>query len=168
MNPVMMALSLQEIVNACGKCPQHAIYALAGAFVIGLLVGIIFTKALCSKKKGASCAARRPHAGVSQKFSEAHSGPTRVAIPAGSVEIYAGNLSYDLTEEGLRKEFEAFGTVASARVVVNHFNNRAKGFGFVVMPNRAEAEKAIAALNDKDVLGRKMRVNEARNTIKEG
>jgi hypothetical protein len=168
MNQMMMAFSLSSIDDMFGKCPPHAIYALAGAFVIGLLVGIIFTKVLCSKKKAASCGTRRPHMGASQRFQESHSGPTRVAIPAGSVEIYAGNLSYDLTEEGLRKEFEAFGTVASARVVVNHFNNRAKGFGFVVMPNRAEAEKAIAALNDKDVLGRKMRVNEARNTIKEG
>ena len=167
MNQIAVAFG-QNWESLCGKCPPHALIALAVAFLVGLLVGIILTKALCTKKKAASNGARRPHAGTPHRFQDSHSGPTRVAIPAGSVEIYAGNLSYDLTEEGLRKEFEAFGTVASARVVVNHFNNRAKGFGFVVMPNRAEAEKAIAALNDKDVLGRKMRVNEARNTIKEG
>jgi hypothetical protein len=162
---MMMAFCLS--LEQGGKCNPQAMAVLAGAFAVGLLAGIILTKLFSPKKKAAS-AVKRPHAGTHHRFQEAHSGPTRVAIPAGSVEIYAGNLSYDLTEEGLRKEFEAFGTVASARVVVNHFNNRAKGFGFVVMPNRAEAEKAIAALNDKDVLGRKMRVNEARNTIKEG
>ena len=76
-----------------------------------------------------------------------------------------GNLSYDLTEAQLRAEFEAFGKVDTARVVTNRFNDRSKGFGFVVMPNRPEAEAAIAAMNDMDVLGRKMRVNEAKNTV---
>ena len=90
-------------------------------------------------------------------------------IPAGSVEIYVGNLSYELTEAQLRETFEAFGKVDTARVVTNRFNDKSKGFGFVVMPNRAEAEAAIAALNDKEILGRKMRVNEAKNTVvKEG
>ena len=92
---------------------------------------------------------------------------TRQPIPAGSVEIYVGNLSYDLTEEQLRKEFEAFGTVDTARVVTNKYNDKSKGFGFVVMPNRPEAEAAIAAMSEKEVMGRKMRVNEARNTVKE-
>ena len=90
----------------------------------------------------------------------------RIPIPAGSVEIYVGNLSYEMTEDELRKTFEAFGTVDSARVVTNRFNNKSKGFGFVVMPNRPEAEKAIAAMSEKEVMGRKMRVNEAQNTIK--
>ena len=88
-------------------------------------------------------------------------------IPAGSVEISVGNLSYDMNDDQLRKTFEAFGKVDTARVVLNRFNGRSKGFGFVVMPNRPEAEAAIAALNNKDVLGREMRVNEAKNTIKE-
>ncbi len=92
----------------------------------------------------------------------------RIALPANAVEIYVGNLSYDLKEETLRKEFEAFGEVSSVRVVSNRFNNKSKGFAFVIMPDRGQAEKAIAALNDKDVLGRKMRVNEAKNSIKEG
>ena len=78
-----------------------------------------------------------------------------------------GDLTYDLTEAQLRKEFEAFGKVDTARVVVNAFNGRSKGFGFVVMPNRPEAEAAIAAMSEKEVLGRKMRVNEARNTLKD-
>ena len=73
---------------------------------------------------------------------------------------------HEMTEEELRKTFEAFGAVDSARVVTNRFNNKSKGFGFVVMPNRPEAEKAIAAMSEKEVMGRKMRVNEAQNTLK--
>jgi RNA recognition motif-containing protein len=167
MESILLAMTFQQILDKAKGCPPHAIAAMAGAFVVGLLLGIIITKAACSKKKknNKPIHLKRPASG---KFAypTASTGPTRVAIPSGSVEIYAGNLSYDLTEDLLRKEFEKFGTVTSARVVVNHFNNRAKGFGFVVMPNRAEAEKAIAAMNDKEVLGRKMRVNEARNTLK--
>ena len=83
------------------------------------------------------------------------------------MEIYVGNLSYDLTEEELKKLFAEFGTVSSARIVTNRFNGKSKGFGFVVMPDRAEAEKAIAAYSEKEYMGRKMRVNEAKNTITE-
>ncbi|MCQ2388768.1 MAG: RNA-binding protein [Kiritimatiellae bacterium] len=63
--------------------------------------------------------------------------------------------------------FGEYGKVDSARVVLNRANGKSKGFGFVVMPNREEAEKAIAAYSEKEVMGRKMRVNEARNTIVE-
>jgi len=83
----------------------------------------------------------------------------------GSVEIYVGNLSYDMTEDQLRKEFEAYGTVSSARLITNRYNGKSKGFGFIQMPNRAEADKAVAALNDKDIMGRKMKCNEAKNLI---
>jgi len=83
------------------------------------------------------------------------------------VEIYVGNLSYDMTEAQMRKEFEKYGTVKSARIISNRFNHKSKGFGFVEMPNRAEAEAAIKALHDKDVLGRKLRVNEAKNKSRE-
>ena len=81
----------------------------------------------------------------------------------GSVEIYVGNLSYELTDDQLRKEFEKFGRVNAVRIVTNRYNNRSKGFGFVQMPNRAEAEAAIAALNEKEILGRCMKCNEAKN-----
>jgi len=79
------------------------------------------------------------------------------------VEIYVGNLSYDMTEAQLRREFEKYGAVKSARIIENHYNKKSKGFGFVEMPVRPEAEAAINALHDKDVMGRKMRVNEAKN-----
>ena len=91
--------------------------------------------------------------------------PAPQPIPAGSVEIYVGNLSYDLTDEELKKLFAEYGEVSSARIVLNRFNGKSKGFGFVVMPNRSEAEKAIAAYSEKEFMGRKMRVNEAKNTI---
>ena len=91
---------------------------------------------------------------------------SRPPIPAGSVELYVGNLSYDMTEDQLRQTFEAFGKVDSVRLVTNRYNNKSKGFAFVVMPNRPEAEKAIAEMNDKEVMGRPMRVNEAQNTNK--
>ena len=83
------------------------------------------------------------------------------------VEIYVGNLSYDMNEAQMRKEFEKFGAVKSARIIANRFNHTSKGFGFVEMPNRPEAEAAIKALHDKDVLGRKLRVNEAKNKSRE-
>ena len=79
------------------------------------------------------------------------------------VEIYVGNLSYETAEDQLRREFERYGKVKSARIISNRFNRKSKGFGFVEMPNRPEAEAAIKALHDKEIQGRKLRVNEARN-----
>ena len=70
-----------------------------------------------------------------------------------------------MTEDQLRKEFEAYGKVNSARLITNRFNGKSKGYGFVQMPVREEAEKAVAALNDKEIMGRKMRCNEAKNLI---
>ena len=139
-----------------GKCPPHAIIALVAALAIGFVIGRL-TVRKGKKENGGKPAAKPRRAACPSE--------TRVPIPAGSVEIYVGNLSYDLTEAQLRAEFEAFGKVDTARVVTNRFNDRSKGFGFVVMPNRPEAEAAIAAMNDKEVLGRKMRVNEAKNTV---
>jgi len=90
--------------------------------------------------------------------------PVSVGIDDGScVEIYVGNLSYDMTEAHMRKEFERYGAVKSARIISNRFNNKSKGYGFIEMPSRHEAEAAIKALHDKDIFGRKLRVNEAKN-----
>ncbi len=151
--------------GACAaKCPSHAIGALVGALVVGFLIGFFVGR---RGKGGAKKAQPQQQKRREQPRREARPSEPRQPIPAGSVEIYVGNLSYDLTEPQLRKEFEAFGTVATARIVTNKFNDKSKGYGFVVMPNRPEAEAAIAAMSEKEVLGRKMRVNEARNTIKE-
>jgi len=79
------------------------------------------------------------------------------------VEIYVGNLSFDMSESQLRKEFERFGVVKSARIISHRTTNKSKGYGFVEMPHRKEAMVAVKALNGRDILGRKLRVNEARN-----
>ena len=77
------------------------------------------------------------------------------------MDIYVGNLPYDVTDNDLQKLFEQYGQVESARVVMDRDTGRAKGFGFVTMNDRAEAEKAIAATNEKDMNGRALRVNES-------
>jgi RNA recognition motif-containing protein len=78
------------------------------------------------------------------------------------VNIYVGNLSYNTTEDDLRSMFEAHGKVDRASVVTDRMTGRARGFGFVEMPNDAEAKTAISALNEMEMQGRKMMVNEAR------
>lgn len=83
--------------------------------------------------------------------------------PKEVIEIYVGNLSYDMKDAQLRKAFAKYGTVKSARVIENRHNHKSKGFGFVEMIYRPEAEAAIKALHDKVVMGRRLRVNEARN-----
>jgi RNA recognition motif-containing protein len=78
------------------------------------------------------------------------------------MRIYVGNLSYDTTEDELRKDFSAFGEVASVSVVTDRYSGRSKGFAFVEMTNKAEADAAIAGLNGKSVKDRTLVVNEAR------
>jgi RNA recognition motif-containing protein len=77
------------------------------------------------------------------------------------MDIYVGNLPYDVSDSDLQQLFEKYGTVASARVVMDRATGRAKGFGFVEMNDRAEAEKAIAGTNGTDMNGRPLRVNES-------
>jgi RNA recognition motif-containing protein len=78
------------------------------------------------------------------------------------MNIYVGNLSHDVTEDELRQEFEAFGQVTSANIITDRFSGQSRGFGFVEMGNKEEAEAAIAALNGKDLKGRTLNVNVAR------
>jgi RNA recognition motif-containing protein len=78
------------------------------------------------------------------------------------MNIYVGNLSYDVSEENLRQSFEAFGKVSSATIVKDKYSGQPRGFGFVEMPDRAEAQAAIENLNGKDLLGQQMNVSEAR------
>ena len=77
------------------------------------------------------------------------------------MDIYVGNLSYDATDEDLRQQFETYGNVSSARVIVDRNSGRSKGFGFVEMPDRSEAENAVNSSNGVDMMGRPLRVNEA-------
>jgi RNA recognition motif-containing protein len=78
------------------------------------------------------------------------------------MNIYVGNLSWSVNDNQLRDLFAAFGDVSSASVIMDKFSGRSKGFGFVEMSNTDEADAAIKALNEKEVEGRNLRVNEAR------
>ena len=78
------------------------------------------------------------------------------------MNIYVGNISRDVTETELKDAFAAFGTVQSASIIKEKYTGESRGFGFVEMPNKEEAEKAIAGLNGKDLKGRNLTVNEAK------
>ena len=76
--------------------------------------------------------------------------------------IFVGNLSFDATEDAVRSMFEAYGTVDRVNVVTDRDTGRARGFGFVEMSVNAEADRAIAGLNGKELDGRALNINEAR------
>lgn len=78
------------------------------------------------------------------------------------MNIYVGNLSYEVDDQQLQELFEEHGTVSSARVIVDRYSGQSRGFGFVEMPNDNEGQSAIEALNEQEVDGRRLRVNEAR------
>jgi RNA recognition motif-containing protein len=78
------------------------------------------------------------------------------------MNIYAGNLSYSVTEEDLQGAFEAFGAVTSVNLIKDRFTGESKGFGFVEMASKEEAKVAIESLNGKDIKGKSIIVNEAR------
>jgi RNA recognition motif-containing protein len=77
-------------------------------------------------------------------------------------KLYVGNLAYAVSDSDLEQMFSAHGTVQSAQVIMDRDTGRSKGFGFVEMGTDEEAQAAIAALNGKEVDGRKLTVNEAR------
>ena len=77
------------------------------------------------------------------------------------MEIYVGNLAYATNDEGLKAAFAQFGEVTQVRVVTDRMTGRSKGFGFVTMPDAAQAQAAIDALNGHELDGRPVRVNES-------
>ncbi len=77
------------------------------------------------------------------------------------MDIYVGNLPYAVDDQQLRELFEPHGTVTSARVIIDKFSGDSKGFGFVEMPDKSEALNAIQALNEQNIMGRNLRVNES-------
>ena len=77
------------------------------------------------------------------------------------MNIYVGNLSWQMTDEDLSNLFTQHGVVGSAKIVKDKVSGRSKGFGFVEMENDAEAQAAITALYDSEVMGRKIIVNES-------
>ena len=79
-----------------------------------------------------------------------------------SNKLYVGNLSYSVRDDDLQQHFSAFGTVQSAKVMMERDTGRSKGFGFVEMGSDAEAQAAITGLNGKQTDGRSLTVNEAK------
>ena len=160
MNCINNAIALFQGQNQCA-----AITVAVAAFVLGMVAMCLLCKLFCpcgKKTCGKKTEKKQPKKGEEKPFEKRKPHP---APADGSVEIYVGNLSYDMTEDQLRKEFEAYGKVGLARLITNRYNGKSKGFGFVQMPDRGEAEKAIAALNEKEIMGRKMKCNEAKNLI---
>jgi RNA recognition motif-containing protein len=78
------------------------------------------------------------------------------------MNIYVGNLSWGTTEQELQEVFEAYGDVSSVAIIKDRESGRSRGFGFVEMPSREEAEAAIEALDGSDLDGRALKVNQAR------
>ncbi len=78
------------------------------------------------------------------------------------MNIYVGNISKEVTEDALREAFEEFGQVLSVTLIKDKFSGEPRGFGFVEMPAKAEAQSAINGLNGKELKGKALNVNEAR------
>ena len=160
MNCINNAIALFQGSTQCA-----AITVAVAAFILGMIAMCILCKLLCpcgKKNAGKKGGKKQQKKGEEKPFEKRKPHP---APADGSVEIYVGNLSYDMTEDQLRETFSAYGKVNSARLITNKFNGKSKGFGFVQMPDRAEADKAIAALNEKEIMGRQMKCNVAKNLI---
>ena len=78
------------------------------------------------------------------------------------MNIYVGNLVFDVSEDDLREAFEQFGEITEVRLIMDKFSGKSKGFGFIEMPSKDEAEKAIEEMNGKEFKGRALSVNEAK------
>jgi RNA recognition motif-containing protein len=78
------------------------------------------------------------------------------------MNIYVGNLPFNLGEEDLKEIFEEYGSVTSAKIISDKFSGRSKGFGFVEMDDDEEANNAIKELNNAEVAGRNIKVNESK------
>ena len=127
-----------------GLIPRHAIGL---GFCLVVLVAAV--AALLLRNRRASGGARRPVR------------PRKPGAP-GPVEIYVGNLSYEMTDDQLRALFAKYGVVDSARIITHRPSGKSKGYGFVEMPHRPEAELAVDKINNTEVMGRRIRCNEAR------
>lgn len=78
------------------------------------------------------------------------------------MNIYVGNLSYEITDDEVKDLFSPHGEIASVSIIKDKHSGESKGFGFVEMPNQAEAEEAIKALNESELKGRNIKVNQAK------
>ena len=79
-----------------------------------------------------------------------------------SVKLYVGNLPYDVDDSKLKELFSSFGEISESVVIKDKYSGRSKGFGFVTFESKESADNAISEMNDKEIQGRQMKVNEAR------
>ena len=84
------------------------------------------------------------------------------------MNIYIGNLSYNVSEDELGKAFRSFGQVETVKIIMDKYSGQSKGFGFVEMLSAEEARSAITDLNGKQLNGRTLKVNEARHRSEKG
>jgi len=164
------------IPESSNAFPMAATAGLAG-LVVGLILGRL-SVGLGKSVRASSRASSRASGGASGGASSgASSGRPRAASESDDgedggftgegIELYVGNLSYDISEAELKKTFGAYGDVLSVRIIKNKFNDRSKGYGFVEMAVQAGADKAVKAMHGKDIMGRKLVVNEARSRSRE-
>ena len=79
-----------------------------------------------------------------------------------SIKLYVGNLSWDVKDSDLKELFSPFGEISESTVIMDKYSGRSKGFGFITFVNDESAKKAISELNNKEVKGRAIKVNEAK------
>ncbi len=84
------------------------------------------------------------------------------------MNIYIGNMSFDTTEDQLRQAFEGFGEVSTVSIITDKYSGEPRGFAFVEMPTKEEAMAAISGLNEQDLNGRALNVNEAKPRAQSG
>jgi RNA recognition motif-containing protein len=84
------------------------------------------------------------------------------------MNIYIGNLSYETTEKDLESAFSEFGKVVSVKIITDQYNGKSKGFGFIEIPDRTEANAAIEGMNGKEFKGRTIKVNKAKERSDRG
>ena len=84
------------------------------------------------------------------------------------MNIYVGNLTFDVKEDDLKEAFKQFGEISEVRLIMDKYSGKSKGFGFIEMPSKAEAEKAIEEMNGKEFMGRALNVNEAKPKVDRG
>jgi len=150
MESIVASIDLSNLPTLSGNTLIDIGIVIAAVIVIGIVAWILTKKCKCGSSSSTAC------------------GTPSAKNDGSIVELYVGNLSYDMNEAQFRKEFERFGVVKSARIIGHRTSGKSKGYGFVEMPHRKEATLAIKALNGKDIMGRKLRVNEARNGTRPG
>ena len=84
------------------------------------------------------------------------------------MNIYVGNLGYDINESDLREAFEQYGKITEVRLIMDKVTGKTKGFGFIEMPEKEEAQKAITEMNEMEFKGRVIKVNEAKPKTNRG